>query len=67
MKAWIALVDWIDGEVEDTDEILVYASTRADAVKKARALWSETKGAEWPHCQIEKVDCYPPSRLPRVV
>lgn len=62
-KAWIALVDWIDGEVEDTDEIRVQADTAGDALKAARAAWSTTKGAEWPHCRIEHITVSPPARL----
>lgn len=66
-KAWIALVDWIDGEVEDTDEIRVYANTAAQAVEFARRDWSATNGAEWPHCRIKHIEVCPPARLRGVV
>jgi len=64
-KAWIALVDWIDGEVEDTDEIRVHADNAGEALKTARAAWSITKGDEWPHCRIKNITVSPPARLRR--
>lgn len=64
-KAWIALVDWVDGEVADTDEIRVYASTAGEATNAARTAWSTTNGAEWPHCRIEHITVSPPARLRR--
>lgn len=66
-KAWIALIDWIDGKVEDTDEIRVHANTAEEAEAAARIAWSMTKGAEWPQCRIDRIEVFPPARLRRVV
>lgn len=66
-KAWIALVDWIDGEVADTDEFHIYAENEENALKAARTDWSTTKGAEWPHCRINHITVLPPARLRGVV
>lgn len=64
-KAWIALVDWVDGEVADTDEFHIYAENEENALKTARTAWSATNGAEWPHCRIEHITVSPPARLRR--
>jgi hypothetical protein len=48
----VVLISWIDGDVEDCDEVRVSAETDADAIRKARAIWRVTIGAEWPHCRI---------------
>lgn len=64
-KAWIALVDWIDGDIEDTDEFRVFADTAGEATASARHFWSTAKGAEWPHCRIKHITVLPPARLRR--
>lgn len=46
------LIEWIDGDVDDVDEISVFADSENDAISKARAKWRVTIGAEWPHCRI---------------
>jgi hypothetical protein len=67
MKRWIVIVDWVDGEIEDSDEMTVWAKTAAGATSKARAAWSETKGAEWPNSRIQKVFVVTPKRLRSLV
>jgi hypothetical protein len=32
-----------------------WAKSAAGAKRKAKTAWSATKGAEYPHCRIEKV------------
>lgn len=54
-KRWIVCVDWIDGPVEDTDEVVVYAESASRARSLARQRWRLTKGAEWPNCRIQKI------------
>lgn len=48
----VVLIEWIDGDVEDCDEVRVSAETDADAIRKAKARWRVTIGAEWPQCRI---------------
>lgn len=48
----IVLICWIDGDVEDCDEVRISAETDAEAIRKAKARWRVTIGAEWPHCRI---------------
>jgi hypothetical protein len=70
-RAWIAFIDWVDGGEEndpdtqhfDCDEIRVFAEDDQQAISTAREIWSATKGAEWPHCRIERVRATPLSRL----
>lgn len=66
-KAWIALIEWIDGKIEDTDETRVYAGTAGKAKSAARAAWSATNGAKWPHCRIKRIEVFPPTRLRGIV
>jgi hypothetical protein len=66
MRRWIVIVDWVDGNVEDSDEIVVRARTAAGATSKARAVWSITNRAEWPLSQIQKVFVLTPKRLRRL-
>lgn len=63
MACRIVLIDWIDGDVEDTDEIRVFADDDETAKQKATKKWRMTVGAEWPHCRIEKVEVMTPERL----
>lgn len=46
------IIDWVDGEVEDSDEIVVFAESTDEAIRKAKAKWRLTIGAAWPHCRI---------------
>ena len=63
MKRWKVVVDWRDGDVEDSDELTVCAKTAAGAASRAKAIWSETNRAEWPRIRIEKVFVLTPKRL----
>lgn len=49
------IIDWIDGDVEDSDEIVVFADSADEAARKARAKWRMTIGAKWPNCRIAAV------------
>lgn len=52
-KKWIVIVDWIDGAVTDSDEVVVYAETGSAALSKARERWRMAVGLHWPSCRIE--------------
>lgn len=62
-KRWIAVITWIDGDVIDADEISVFAESAEKAESMVRAIWSATNRAEHPHCRIEDVEIFTPSRL----
>lgn len=61
-KLRVVLVDWVDGEVADTDEIRVFADDDTSAICRAKDRWLVTKGAKWPHCRIEKLEILAPAR-----
>lgn len=52
-KKWTVIVDWVDGFVTDSDEVVVYAESESEAVCAARTKWAETVGFNWPSCRIE--------------
>lgn len=51
-KTYRVIVDWKDGEVEDSDELIVYSDSAATAMRSARIVWTEANRAAWPHCRI---------------
>jgi hypothetical protein len=55
-RRWTVLVDWTDGPVEDTDEVVVTAATPSAAVAAAKKAWRLTIGAEWPACKLTNVE-----------
>ncbi len=55
VRKYAVLIEWTDGEVADADEMPTWAKSAAEAKRKAKTVWSATKGAEYPHCRIEKV------------
>lgn len=48
----IVIIDWEDRGVEDSDEIVIFADSAAQAVQKAKEKWRLTITAEWPQCRI---------------
>lgn len=52
-KKWTVIVDWVDGVVTDSDEVVVYAETESAAISKAREIWRIAVGLRWPSCRIE--------------
>lgn len=54
-RNYMVIIDWTDGGVDDSDDLVVFAASPAKAIELARAIWSATKGAEWPSCRISKV------------
>lgn len=52
MRQWIVVIDWIDGDVEDSDEVSVYAASSDEAISMAREIWQQTHGNQWPSCEI---------------
>lgn len=63
MRSWLVLIDWIDDDVEDSDEIRVSADCAREAISKARAKWRMTIGAQWPHCRIVSSIILTPERI----
>lgn len=51
-KTWIVCIDWIDGGVEDSDEVRVVAPSAAAAVKAAIREWGGVTNARYPHCKM---------------
>jgi hypothetical protein len=64
-KRWIVLIDWVDGDVSDSDEVSVMAESGAHAVKKALARWIPKTHAKWPHCSVEKIEAMTAARMRR--
>lgn len=62
-KRWLAIVTWTDNDVIDCDEIAVFAESTESAAAIARATWSASKGAKWPHCRIDCVQIFDYVRL----
>lgn len=54
----VVLIDWIDDDVEDADEITVFADSPEEAIRKGRAKWRMTVGVKWPHCRIVDAKAY---------
>ncbi len=53
------IIDWDDRGVEDSDEIVVFADSAAQAVQKAREKWRLTIGIKWPQCRIVEAKVLP--------
>ena len=54
-RIFLAVVIWKDGEVEDADELLVYASNEAEATREVKRRWRTTVAMKWPHCRLKEV------------
>lgn len=54
-RIFLAVVIWRDGEVEDADELVVYAPNEVEATREAKKRWRTTVAMKWPHCRLEKV------------
>lgn len=52
-KKWIVIVDWVDGVVSDSDEVVVFAGSESAAISGARKKWKDTVADQWPNCLIE--------------
>jgi hypothetical protein len=55
----VVLIDWIDDDVEDADEITVFADSTEEAIRKARTKWRMTVGVRWPQCRIVEAKVLP--------
>jgi len=64
-KAYLAVISWVDGEIEDADELRVFAESPESAESAARVVWLRTVGVEWPNCRITGVSVHPQRPLPR--
>ncbi len=49
---WTVLIDWADGDIEDSDEVRVVAGSASDAVKVAVQRWGNDIGMKYPHCMM---------------
>ena len=58
-RIYRAILIWRDGEIEDADEITVFAADPDEAVSAARRQWRLTIGAAWPHCRIVDTKIFP--------
>ena len=67
MRSYVAIIEWHDDEVNDADEIAVYAKNVAEAKRKARQRWRATKGAAFPSCRIDEVLVITRSRLRKIL
>lgn len=65
--AYVVVVDWSDGHMEDSDEIVVTAASAAGAVSKARAEWRRTIGKQYPTCRMCGAWLVKPDRLDALV
>jgi hypothetical protein len=54
LRKRLVILEWIDGKVEDCDEIFVFAETDDEAISIAKKRWRLTVGAEWPHCRLRR-------------
>lgn len=66
-RIFTAIVIWKDGEVEDADEITVYAPDEGEAKREARKRWRTTVAVRWPHCKLQDVTIAPPRVGPRAL
>lgn len=62
-RAYIAVISWIDGEVEDADELRVFAESAEAAKTLAREIWLRATSPRWPTCRITSVEAFPQARL----
>jgi hypothetical protein len=60
------IIDWNDRGVEDADEIVVFADSSAQAIKKAKEKWRTTIGLKWPHCRIVEARAYTRQELQKL-
>lgn len=67
MRSYVAIIEWYDDEVNDADEIAVYAKNVAEAKRKARQRWRATKGAAFPSCRIDEVLVITRARLRKIL
>lgn len=67
MRRYVAIIEWYDDEVNDADEIAVYAKNAADACRAARAQWRKTRGAEWRSCRIDSVLVITPAKYRKML
>lgn len=61
------VIDWADGETEDSDEIVVAAASAAGAVSKAKAKWRRETGKTYPTCRLCGAWLLKPDRLDALV
>lgn len=49
-KRWTVVIDWADGDFEDSDEVVVMAGSASEAVKAAVDQWGRVTSSRYPHC-----------------
>lgn len=60
------IIDWVDGDVEDSDEIAVFAESTDEAIRKAKTKWRTTIGVQWPHCKITGLSIIRPAAIKNI-
>lgn len=55
MRKFVAIIEWEDGEINDADEIAVFAKNAVAAKRKARAEWRRRYGRAWPTARVAEV------------
>jgi hypothetical protein len=50
----LVILEWMDRDIEDCDEIFVFAEADDEAIAIAKKRWRLTIGAEWPHCRLKR-------------
>ena len=51
-KRFTVLIDWADGDFEDSDEVVVMAGSASEAVKAAVEQWGRFTSSRYPHCTM---------------
>lgn len=46
---------WQDGDVEDADEVTVFAASEAEATVKAKKQWRLAVARRWSRCRLHEV------------
>ncbi len=62
MRKRTVIIEWADSEVEDADEVVVYADTLAQAVDKAKKKWRMAIGVEFPNCRLVRAFVLTPAK-----
>lgn len=63
MKRYLVVIDWKDGDFEDSSEISVHAASAAGATSAAKSRWRMTIGAQFPQIQLIRSFVLTPERL----
>lgn len=51
-KKLVVAIEWIHHDVQDADEVVVFAADASEARRKARARWQKEIAPKWPGIRI---------------